>query len=145
MAKKYDVIVVGAGPAGFLAAKAAGENGLEVALLEKKTDVTSFNRSCAQTLVSMTEPYLGNLVIYNPRDKLISFSNDGFSSQDAAVWYLPIPTTKKMIPRPTAIRRLWCQRTETKNIPAIKKASKTIWLKLKREPRPTPKIKQTQK
>ena len=29
MAKKYDVIVVGAGPAGFLAAKAAGENGLE--------------------------------------------------------------------------------------------------------------------
>ena len=32
MTKKYDVIVVGAGPAGFLAAKAAGENGLEVAL-----------------------------------------------------------------------------------------------------------------
>ena len=38
MAKKYDVIVVGAGPAGFLAAKAAGENGFEVALLERKSD-----------------------------------------------------------------------------------------------------------
>jgi len=79
MAKRYDVIVVGAGPAGFLAAKAAGENGLEVALLEKKTDVTSFNRTGAQTLVSMTEPYLGNLVVFNSRDKLISFSPDGFS------------------------------------------------------------------
>lgn len=79
MAKKYDVIVVGAGPAGFMAAKAAGENGLDVALLEKKNDITSFNRSGAQTLVSMTEPYLGNLVVFNSRDKRISFSPDGFS------------------------------------------------------------------
>jgi len=79
VAKKYDVIVVGAGPAGFLAARAAGENGLEVALLEKKTDITSFNRTCAQTLVSMTEPYLGNIVVYNSRDKRISFSGEGFS------------------------------------------------------------------
>jgi flavin-dependent dehydrogenase len=31
MAKKYDVIVVGAGPAGFTAARAAGENGFNVA------------------------------------------------------------------------------------------------------------------
>jgi len=34
MVNKYDVIVVGIGPADFLAAKASGENGLEVALLE---------------------------------------------------------------------------------------------------------------
>ena len=67
MAKKYDVIVVGAGPAGFMAARTAGENGLDVALLEKKTDITSFNRSCAQTLVSATEPYLGKLVVLNSR------------------------------------------------------------------------------
>ena len=38
--KKYDVIVVGAGPAGMLAAKAAGNAGLEVALIERKTDLT---------------------------------------------------------------------------------------------------------
>ena len=79
MAKRYDVIVVGAGPAGFLAARTAGENGLDVALLEKKTDVTSFNRSCAQTLVSATEPYLGNLVVLNSRDNRVSFSPDGLS------------------------------------------------------------------
>jgi len=79
MAKKYDVVIVGAGPAGFMAARAAGENGLDVALLEKKRDITSFNRSCAQTLVSMTEPYLGNHIILNTRDKRISLSPDGIS------------------------------------------------------------------
>ena len=79
MAKKYDVVIVGAGPSGFMAARAAGENGLDVALLEKKKDITSFNRSCAQTLVSATEPYMGNLAVLNPRDNRISLSPDGFS------------------------------------------------------------------
>ena len=79
MAKKYDVIVVGAGPAGFLAAKAAGENGFEVALLEKRTDPTQLTRACGQTLVSMNEPYFGNIVGYNARDKRMFFPGDGFS------------------------------------------------------------------
>jgi len=79
MAKKYDVIVVGAGPAGFLAAKAAGENGYEVALLEKRTDPTQLTRACGQTLVSMNEPYFGNIVGYNARDKRMFFPGDGFS------------------------------------------------------------------
>jgi len=79
MAKKYDVIVVGAGPAGFLAAKAAGENGFEVALLEKKPDPTQLVRACAQTLISANEYYFGNLLRYNARDKRICFSSDGFS------------------------------------------------------------------
>ena len=57
---KYDLIVVGGGPAGFLAAKAAGENGFNVALLEKKVDPTQLTRACGQTLVSMNEPYFGN-------------------------------------------------------------------------------------
>ena len=79
MAKRYDVIVVGAGPAGFLAAKAAGENGLEVALLERKTDPTQLTRACAQSLVSTNEYYFGNLLRYNARDKRVCFSSDGFS------------------------------------------------------------------
>jgi len=61
MAKVYDVIVVGAGIAGLLAAKTAGENGLEVALLEKKADPTQLVRACGQTLISMNEYYFGNL------------------------------------------------------------------------------------
>ena len=55
MAKRYDVIVVGAGPAGLLAAKAAGENGLDVALLEKKPEPTRRTRSCGETIGSMNE------------------------------------------------------------------------------------------
>jgi flavin-dependent dehydrogenase len=79
MAKKYDVIVVGAGPAGLLAAKAAGENGLDVALLEKKADPTQLTRACGQTLISMNEYFFGNIVQYNARDKRICFIPDGFS------------------------------------------------------------------
>jgi digeranylgeranylglycerophospholipid reductase len=79
MSKKYDVIVVGAGPAGFLAAKAAGENGLEVALLERKSDPTQLTRACAQTLTAMNQYWLGTMVRYNTRDKRICFPIDGFS------------------------------------------------------------------
>jgi flavin-dependent dehydrogenase len=79
MTKLYDAIVVGAGPAGLLAAKAAAENGLNVALLERKKQPERMHRSCGQTLISMNEYYFGNLVNYNIRDKLICFSSDGFS------------------------------------------------------------------
>ncbi len=79
MAKKYDVIVVGAGLAGFLAAKAAGENGLEVAFLERNPDPTRRTRACGETLVSMNEYWMGNITGYNARDKRIFFSSDGFS------------------------------------------------------------------
>ena len=79
MAKKYDVIIVGAGPAGFLAAKAAGENGLEVALLEKKPDPTQLVRACGQSLISANEYFFRNLLSYNARDKRICFWYDGFS------------------------------------------------------------------
>ena len=79
MTKTYDVIVVGAGPAGFLAAKAAGENGLDVALLEKKSDPTQLIRACGQSLISANEYFFENLLRYNARDKRICFSSDGFS------------------------------------------------------------------
>ncbi|MCX8126018.1 MAG: FAD-dependent monooxygenase [Dehalococcoidia bacterium] len=79
MKKKYDVIVVGAGCAGLLAAKAAAENGLDVAILEKKTDPTRLVRACGQTLVSMNEPLFGDICVFNPRDKRIGFPVAGFS------------------------------------------------------------------
>jgi len=79
VAKKYDVIVVGAGPAGLVAAKAAGENGLEVALLERKSDPTKLTRACAQTIISMNEYFFGDIVGYNARDKRLFFPVYGFS------------------------------------------------------------------
>ncbi|MEW6142332.1 MAG: FAD-dependent oxidoreductase [Chloroflexota bacterium] len=81
MAKKYDVIVVGAGPAGLLAARAAAESGMDVALIEKKKDPAKLTRACGQTLVAMNERLFGNLCNYNPRDKMIAFSGDGFSAR----------------------------------------------------------------
>ena len=80
MAKRYDVIVVGAGLAGFLAAKAAGENGFEVALLERKSDPPGqVTRACGQTLVCFNEYWLGSITRYNTRDKHICCPSDGFS------------------------------------------------------------------
>jgi flavin-dependent dehydrogenase len=77
--KTYDLIVVGAGPSGLLAAKAAGRAGLSVALLERKTDITRLERTCGQTLVSMNDHYFGDLTFYNPQGKRIGFSKAGFS------------------------------------------------------------------
>jgi flavin-dependent dehydrogenase len=79
MTKNYDLIVVGAGPAGLAAAQAASQHGLNVALLERKTDITSLNRSCGQSLVSMNDYYFGDLVYYNSTGKRISFPANGFS------------------------------------------------------------------
>jgi len=45
---KYDLIVVGAGPAGLMATKTAAEDGLKVLLIERKRDITEINRLCAQ-------------------------------------------------------------------------------------------------
>jgi len=79
MAKKYDLIVVGAGPAGLTAARAAGENGFDVALLERKNDLTVMDRACAQTLDSPLEYLHLDLYRCNTRDKRLCFPAHGFS------------------------------------------------------------------
>ena len=40
MDKMYDLIVVGAGPAGLMASKVAAEGGLSVLLVERKKDIS---------------------------------------------------------------------------------------------------------
>lgn len=79
MTKNYDLIVVGAGPAGLTAAKAARECGLEVALLERKADITRLHRTCGQSLVSMNEYYFGDLFHFNHKGKRMCFPVNGFS------------------------------------------------------------------
>jgi len=43
---KYDLIVVGGGPGGLMAAKTAAEDGLKVVLIERKRNITEINRAC---------------------------------------------------------------------------------------------------
>jgi flavin-dependent dehydrogenase len=45
---KYDLIVVGGGPAGLMSVKKAAEDGLKVLLIERKKDLTKIHRACAQ-------------------------------------------------------------------------------------------------
>lgn len=79
MAKEYDLIVVGAGPAGLMAAKTAGENGLNVALIERKDKITDINRACSMMIVSLEGKYLGERIFLNPREKRLCFPRYGFS------------------------------------------------------------------
>ena len=48
MAMKYDLIVVGGGPGGLMAAKTAAEDGLKVVLIERKRNITEIARHCGQ-------------------------------------------------------------------------------------------------
>ena len=45
---KYDLIVVGGGPGGLMAARTAAEDGLKVLLIERKKNITEINRACGQ-------------------------------------------------------------------------------------------------
>ena len=79
MAKEYDLIVVGAGPAGLMAAKTAGENGLHVALIERKEKIAEINRACSMMLVSLAGKYLGDRIVLSQREKRLCFPGYGFS------------------------------------------------------------------
>jgi digeranylgeranylglycerophospholipid reductase len=79
MPKEYDLIIVGAGPAGLMAAKTAGENGLTVALIERKEHITDINRACSMMVVTLSGKYLEERVFLNSREKRICFPRYGFS------------------------------------------------------------------
>lgn len=80
MTKKYDLIIVGAGPAGLMAAKTAGENGLSVAVLERKPNVKIIERACMEALLAPYEYCLGEYMIFNPTAGRFIFLKNGFSA-----------------------------------------------------------------
>jgi len=83
MAKKYDVIVVGAGPAGLMAARTAKQEGLDVLLVEQKKEIPKVRRSCAQALA--TAPGYNGETVTVEGEKIIFHIND-FSIKYSGSW-----------------------------------------------------------
>ncbi len=72
----HDIAIIGAGPAGLMAALGAARSGLRAALVEKRRDVSRITRACCQQLV-MDEGYAGDTVSAGPGG--ISFQKAGFT------------------------------------------------------------------
>lgn len=83
MSKKYDVIVVGAGPAGLMAAQTVAKKGLEVLLIEQKTKITSIGRTCVAGLI--TEPDCHGEAVTVEGEQIIFHRND-FSIRYSGQW-----------------------------------------------------------
>src|SRR4030042_4587877 len=76
MKKVYDLVIVGAGPGGAMAAKVAGENGLKAALIERKTDIKIIRRICTM-IININEENFAEYITY--RNKRFIFPHNGFT------------------------------------------------------------------
>ncbi len=103
MKNMYDLVVVGAGPAGLVAAKTAAENGLSVAVLERKENIHEILRMCGQMIVSLSGKYMGERVVYNEKAKLLSFPHNGFTlkydgpAKDFYSWRIYSPNEETVV------------------------------------------------
>ncbi|MEI6125280.1 MAG: FAD-dependent monooxygenase [Pseudomonadota bacterium] len=102
MKPRYDVTVIGAGPAGLLAAKALAQNGFDVAVLERKKDLAVITRACGQSLLPPNEYFFGDIFHYNAKDKRFCFSSSGLSFpytgpvKNLYTWHMFSPAMNKM-------------------------------------------------
>ncbi len=81
MANQYDLVIVGGGYSGLMAAKTAGELGLKTVLIEMKHDISKANRVDCQTLLPMAEGegYLEETVNLDPETGVIKFVKNDVS------------------------------------------------------------------
>ena len=79
MANRYDLIVVGGGTSGLEAAKTAAENGLKVALLERKTHPAKMYRSCAQMFLMNMDSFYNEQMYFSREQKKWVFPVNNFS------------------------------------------------------------------
>ena len=103
MNSAYDLIVVGGGPAGLTSAKVAAENGLSVALIERKDNAQDILRMCGMMLVTLSSSYMGERVIHNEEKGLLCFPLHGFSlkydgpTKDFFSWEIHSPGGEKIV------------------------------------------------
>lgn len=81
--KKYDLVIIGAGPAGLMAAQTAARKGLDVILIERKNRVSAVGRSCVAGLI--TEPGCDGETVTVEGDRII-FHNNDFSIKYSGLW-----------------------------------------------------------
>ena len=85
MAKEYDVVIAGAGPAGLMAAKTAAESGLSIALIERKKDISWVRRTDAG-VIALKEYIYGQVVTFNRTTQTLIFPVAGFSLKYKGPW-----------------------------------------------------------
>jgi len=83
MAEMYGLIVIGAGPAGLMAAQTAAKGGLNVLLIEQKTSIASVGRTCVAGLI--TEPDCDGETVTVEGDQIVFHKND-FSIRYSGLW-----------------------------------------------------------
>ena len=103
MENTFDLIVIGAGPAGLTAAKCAAEAGLSVALLERKDNPQVILRMCGMMLVTLTGRYMGERTVYNEQARKLVFPHNGFSlnydgpTKDFYSWHIYSPHEETVV------------------------------------------------
>jgi flavin-dependent dehydrogenase len=70
---KCDLIIIGAGPAGLMAARTAGREGLKVAVLERKQEIRTIRRSCAGAF-NVNVPVFGVTATFDEDKKQFHFA-----------------------------------------------------------------------
>jgi flavin-dependent dehydrogenase len=80
---EYSLIVIGGGPGGLMAAQTAAKGGLDVLLLERKTNLASIGRTCVAGLI--TEPDCDGETVTVEGDRIVFHRND-FSIRYSGLW-----------------------------------------------------------
>ena len=75
----YDLIIVGGGPAGSMAAATAGEIGLKAALIERKSDPGKIYRICSTMFAIESDWYLGDRMYFNQGTQKFVFPENAFT------------------------------------------------------------------
>lgn len=100
MVKKYDLVIIGAGPGGAMAAKTAAENGLKTAILERKTNPAEITRSCAVMFAIESDYYFAERMFYNDHNGKMIFPVNGFTvdyngpTRNFYAWHMYAPDGK---------------------------------------------------
>src|SRR4030067_3859558 len=81
--EKYDMVVIGAGPAGLMTAKTAAEGGLSVLLMDMKRDIPTTDRSCCTMLINEPSTHGDNCSIV---DNNIHYQKLGLTAKYTGQW-----------------------------------------------------------